>query len=1572
QGLGITGDLFDSLLVFENYPVSKVITSRSWALKIAGVELNEQGNFLLGITIAVGSTVMIRFSYNTRLLPGNYVQQIRGHFYQVLGQLTDGSPGLIRDIELLTKPEYQQLLKEFNVINKETRKEKTVVDLFHEQVQRNPEAIALVFGNEVLTYRELDNRSNQLGNYLQNAGVRSETIVAICLDRSLEMIIGIWGIMKAGGAYVPIDPGFPAERIGYILKDSGAEILVCSSINRSGILLDHEMFVVELDDDMGLHGKMEPNPVSILPGPDDLAYVIYTSGSTGRPKGVMIEHRCLANYLVNSKTKYINPEHPEFLVKAGSFIHLSYTFDASLTGIFLPLVEGKSIVIGRGDPMEVFNDETFLKYAPYDFLKVTPSHIPLLELALGNRTGESLTKKLVIGGEALQRNQVVNWMGGGTEIVNEYGPTEATVGCSVYWFKELEEVGPGSNNSIPIGKPIDNIHLYIVDAQTRLVPVGVTGELCIGGTGLARGYLNRPDLTAERFITHLFQDYKDSIDNESIRGYTDRSRLYKTGDLCRWLPDDNIEYLGRIDEQVKIRGYRVEPGEIERVLDESGLVKQCAIIVRKDAYGKSGLVGYVVPRNGMKPEDISSIQGEILTFLKNHLPEYMLPSGLMILEQMPLTPNGKTDRKTLQRMESGDGACRKENTSAVNAIEVELVKIWQDLLQIKNVGTKDDFFELGGHSLLAIRLIAAIRKQLGVEVLIGEIFDYPTISTLAGKLEGHTGLTTFTAFIKQSRPDRIPLSFAQERLWFIDQLEGSLQYHIPLVLRIKGTLQEEALIYAFQQIVVRHEVLRTMIEEQDGKAFQRVQEMVEFMPAFVDDPMYKHNAGALQSYIEGLIEIPFDLASDFKLRVHLIRLFPREWILVMVLHHIASDGWSAGILVKELVELYDAYMEKREVRLPVLPLQYADYAIWQRKYLSGNLLMLKTNYWQKQLMGMAALNLPTDYPRPGIQRMRGDILPFRLGRELSGELLHISRQEGVTLFMTLLAAFKVLLYRYSGQGDITIGSVIAGRQQSEVGGLIGFFINTLVFRTELGDNPDFITLLQRVKQTTLAAYENQEVPFEKVVEAVVKERDMSRNPLFDVLFVMQNNSETVPEHPKLPGLELVAENINHHTSKFDLTYTLAEGPEGLEGSVEYCSDLYKEDTIARMLDHYKGLLHSISKQPGLPIASLPMLTFAERYQVLEDFNPTRADYPTDQTIVDLFEERALIVPDAVALVFEEECLTFRELDERSNQLSHYLRKKGVGHEDLVAICLGRSIEMVVGILGILKTGAAYVPIDPNYPLDRIRYMLQDTGSEILISSGDCAARLHLGEIHRATVIDLDRACQEIAEGSTQPLPRIFGPADLAYVIYTSGSTGQPKGVMIEHKNLFAFIQWCRQEFSQSYFEIMYAVTSLCFDLSVFELFYPLVEGKPVRILENGLSILACLSKDSSVFVNSVPDVVRFLVKEKADFKRISVINMAGEPIPPEVQHALDTKRIEVRNLYGPTEATTYSTCYRVQTSEPVLIGKPIANTRIYITGPFRELCPIGIQGELYIGGSGVSRGYLNRPELTAERFISDP
>jgi amino acid adenylation domain-containing protein/non-ribosomal peptide synthase protein (TIGR01720 family) len=1342
------------------------------------------------------------------------------------------------------------------------------------------------------------------------------------------MMVGILGILKAGGAYVPIDPEYPQDRISYMLEDTGAALIVSSKSGREK--LTGTATVIELDAEWEeIEKEKAGNPQTDI-SPEQLAYVIYTSGSTGRPKGVMIEHKSVVNLLTGISNEV------GFTSSSCLLSVTTYSFDICYLELYMPLINGaRLVIVSRTTASDGFLlKESLSDYCP-THMQGTPSTWQLLADAnWGNEEGV----KMLIGGEAVKEG-IKEYLTGMGDAWNVYGPTETTIWSTI---KKL-----AASEKITIGKPLQNTQVYILRDDQGLSPVGVTGEICIGGDGLARGYRNRTELTAKKFI-------KDSFSKEP------GARLYKTGDLGRWLPDGDIECLGRIDDQVKIRGYRIELGEIESVLNQSEQVRQGVVLAKEDGGGNMRLVGYVIPEGAL---DKQAIQG----YLRSKLPDYMVPSLWLELEQIPLTPNGKIDRKALPDAELK--SMTVEYVLPRNETEAKLAEVWQDLLGIARVGTYDNFFELGGHSLLAMRVASAVRRELNVELTIKDLFVYPDIASLGAYIEDQSKELLQPAMVAVERPAYIPLSFSQERLWFIDRLGGSVQYHLPAVLRLKGSLNREILEKTLRAVINRHEVLRTVILEHDGQGYQQIIGADSWALGISEE--LTGGTEDLTQLISNLITKPFDLSADYMLRADLIRLDVNEHILVVTMHHIASDGWSISVLVKEVIELYASYVEKRPAELPVNKIQYADYAVWQRQYMRGEVLENKLGYWKKKLEDVLPLHLPADYGRPQVQSSRGDRRSFNIEKELSARLQTLSQQQGVTLYMTMLAAFKVLLYRYSGQEDICIGTPMAGRGHHELGELMGFFVNTLALRSRLRGDMPFSELLQAIKDTTLEAYVHQEVPFEKVVEAVVKERDMNRNSLFQVVFTFQNTPE-VPEL-RLGELSLTEEAVNHTTSTVDMVLYITETNAGIDGTVEYCTDLYKGGTIERMISHYINILASIAVSTDKQIGLLSMLNNEEEEQLLLEFNDTAVEYSTDKSIIDLFEDQVIKHPETIAVVFGQDKLTYNELNARSNQLAQYLQFQGVRAETLVPICIERSMEMIVGILGVLKSGGAYVPIDPDYPADRIGYMLEDTGAELVLSSSRSREKLNAG----ISVIELDSDWDMISRQFSTDFVSKAAPDNLAYVIYTSGSTGKPKGVMIEHGGVVNL------SLSQSYALRLKPGTrtlqfaSFGFDASCYEIFNTFLSGGCL-VLCNKEDILSAqrfkeLVDKHQIEVAVIPPSFQLTIDNNT-LGILRTIVSAGEPLNKTTGMHIQSQGVRLINAYGPTETTVCASLSDdpIRADNIITIGKPIWNTQIYILNTEKELSPIGVMGEMYVGGAGLARGYLNRAELTAEKFIADP
>ncbi|HEU4881353.1 MAG TPA: amino acid adenylation domain-containing protein, partial [Longimicrobium sp.] len=1138
-------------------------------------------------------------------------------------------------------------------------------------------------------------------------------------------------------------------------------------------------------------------------------------------------------------------------------------------------------------------------------------------------------------------------------LTNLYGPTEAAVDVS-FWTCPRDE----SADVVPIGRPVWNTALYVLDAALRPVPVGTPGELYIGGVQVARGYLDRPGLTAERFVPDPF----------SAEG---GARLYRTGDRARWRVDGAIEYLGRLDFQVKIRGFRIELGEIEAALRQHEGVADCVVVAREDA-GEQRLVAYIVGE-----AETEALRAHV----RRSLPEYMVPSAFVSLDALPLTANGKLDRKALPAPELASAGERY--VAPRTPAEEVLAEIWAEVLRLERVGVEESFFELGGHSLLATRVVSRVRDVFAIELPLRALFEGPTVAALAGRVEEmrRAELPVLPPVVPAERTGPLPLSFAQERLWFIDRLEpGSTVYNLPRGLRLGGVLDEQALERALGEIVRRHEALRTVFAETDGSPVQVITPFDGFVVPVEDlsglseadrEAAVKRRAGEEAAR-------PFDLAAGPLFRAALLRLDSEDHVLLLSMHHIVSDGWSMGVLDRELSALYAAYARGEASPLPGLAVQYADYAVWQRAQLEGEALDRQLAYWRERLADAPALlELPTDHPRPPVRTYRGATVPVELSPELLERLQALGRSQGATLYMTLLGAFQVLLSKYSGSNDIVVGSPIAGRTRREVEELIGSFANTLVLRTDLSANPTFRELLGRVRETTLGAYEHQEVPFEKLVAELQPERSLSHSPLFQVLFTLQNAGGG---GGALPGLDVRGAGAELASAQFDLSLTLTATTRGLRGALNYSTDLFERGTIERMLGHLERVLEQVAADADVRISRLELLGDAERALVLQAWNRTEGEYPAEACLHQVFERQAARTPDAVAAVFEDASLTYAQLNARANRLAHHLRGRGVGSEVRVGICLERSLEMVISLLAVLKAGGAYVPLDPGLPAERLAYMLDDSSVPLVLTQGALADTVPAREGVRVLAVD-DAAGEIAAESAENPAGGV-GPDSLAYVIYTSGSTGRPKGVMNHHRGVVNLLWSMRGTVAMAPGDRLLAITTLAFDISVLELFLPLLSGARVEILDRSAAsdpvlLRAAVGAGAGTVLQATPATWRLLLDAGWEGAESLRALSGGEALPAELAARLRERVGALWNVYGPTETTIWSTARHLGAGADagrgnVSIGAPVANTRVYVLDGSQSPVPAGVPGELYIGGAGVARGYLGRPGLSAEKFVPDP
>jgi amino acid adenylation domain-containing protein len=1517
--------------------------------------------------------------YNSDLFDASMITDFCHHFQTLLEGIVANPNAPLSSLPLLTDEEQRSLLKQWVYTQSSYPDHLCIHQLFEAQVMQRPDAIAVQFHDQSYTYQQLNQGSNQLARHLQTLGIKPGMPVAICLERGVEAIAAMLAILKAGGFYVPLDPGYPPERLQWMLQDAGITVVLTQPEWRDALKTDFTQIIclAQVWDAIAQQSDENLPPVC---RPDQLAYVIYTSGSTGTPKGVMVPHRAV-NRLV-CHTNYIQIQPGDRTAQVASLV-----FDAATFEVWGALLNGGQLV---GIKREV-------SISPSDFvteLRQQKIDILFLTTALFNQTVVQIPdafkplKYLLFGGEIANVDRVrsVLQQGKPQHLIHVYGPTENTTFST--WY-EVESI-PERATTIPIGQAIAHTHVYILDTHLKPVPAGAIGEIYLAGDGLAQGYLNRPELTAEKFIIG------NLIPFDSNQGELQNSKLYKTGDRALYRANGHLEFLGRTDHQIKIRGFRVELGEIEAAIAQHPAVQTVTVTVR-EVDGQDQLIAYAVFRADEMPTE-----RDLRSFLKAKLPGYMIPAAFIGLGRLPLNPNGKVDLKALPAPDQVVVPPMGQRVAPTTSLEAALVELWTQLLGRSQVGIHDNFFELGGHSLLATQLVSRLRDRLQVELPLRKVFEAPTIAELAQTIAASStnqiseqfsgkavalpqGKAEGSGQREGGRPTNgatavFPLSFAQQRLWFLYQLAPDNPfYNVPAAIRLIGTLDQTALERSFQEIVRRHAALRSRFTTLEGQPRQVVQAHMDFELAVINlqSVAADDRERISQQLASAEAQRPFNLTTDPLLRVTLLQSAPTESVLVLTMHHIVADGWSLGVLMRELAACYTAFVEGRSPNLPPLPLQYSDFAIRQRQELQGEILENQLTYWRKQLQDLPGLDLPDDRPHPATQTYRGATLPLHIPQPLTQALQSFSQQSGASLFMTLLAAFQTLLWRYTGQDDFAIGSPIANRHHSDLEGLIGFFVNSLVLRADLSGNPTFRELLQRVRTVALEAYEHQDLPFEKLVEGLDPDRDPSRNPLFQVAFALQN----APMQPlELPGLRLEPAHLESGSTRFDLEVhlwepahglkTLWQSQEGLSGFISYSTDLFEHNRIHRLIGHFQTLLQSIIANPDARVAELPFLTAAEQHQILAVWHQTQTQPIADRGFHHIFAAQVHRAPDAIAVVSEQGSLTYADLNQRANELAQCLQKKGVQPNSLVGLCVDRSPEMVIGILGILKAGGAYVPLDPNYPSDRLHFMLTDTQVSLVLTQSRLVKMLSRSS---AEVLCLDQVDwrRNGRYSDFQSAVNLL-PDHLAYVIYTSGSTGTPKGVLLSHRGLCNIVAAQQQRFHLSRRSRILQFSSLSFDASIFEIALALGAGStlyipPPSAQMPGTELIQFLQNHAITHALLTPAVLAVLAS--ADLRDLQVLITGGEACSQQVVDRWAGDRWFF-NAYGPTETTIWATLSQLAPGDnPLTIGRPILNTQVYILDDHLQPVPVGIPGELYIGGIGLAQGYLNRPELTAERFI---
>jgi amino acid adenylation domain-containing protein len=1540
----VPGDtpLFESILNFEPASLGEAMRRRGGGWAERETRLLTRTGFPLTLTVYAEDEMLLRADFARARLDDGGADALLRQVAAALAGMTAAPERPVAELPLLDDGERARAVHGWNRTARAFPAE-TLHARFEAWADRTPGAPALADEGGVLMYAQAEAAANRLANHLRARGVGPETRVAVCLERSAELAVALLAVLKAGGAYVPLDPEHPADRRAYVLENSGAALLVARNTIFSG-LQTHIVDTVWLDRDAQAIASAPADRPAPAAGPGNLAYVIYTSGSTGRAKGVGVEHRQICNYVRGMEERLELPAGAAYGMVSTPAADLGHTvlFAALATGGCLHLVSAAR----AADPDGL---AAYFRANPVDVLKVVPSHLSAL-LTAADGAAVLPRRTLVLGGEASRRAWVneLRARAPGCAVVNHYGPTETTVGALTHRVHEAEGDVEGT---VPLGLPIANARAYVLDGGMRPLPSGVPGELFIGGAGVARGYLGRPGMTAERFLPDPF-----SIDPGA--------RMYATGDRVRRLEGGALEFLGRTDFQVKIRGYRVEPGEVEDALRAHPTVRDAVVVPRGEG-GETRLVGYVTAAAGAALS-VDALREHV----RARLPEAMVPSAWVVLDALPLTPNGKVDRRALPAPAEEAPASAGYVAPRTPREEV-LAGIWAEVLGLPRVGVHDGFFHLGGHSLLAMRVASRVQRALGVRMTPRLLFDAPTVARLAARLQGGEVAAEAAPIVRVPRDGPLPLSFAQERLWFLHRLEPeSAAYNVPAVIRLRGSLDRGVLSRALDEIVRRHEALRTTFAADGDEAAQTIHppaslplplEDLSALPADTRDSALARRAG-------DEARRPFDLGAGPLLRAVLVRMAADDHALLLCMHHVASDGWSVGVFFGELAALYGAFAAGEASPLPEPPVQYADYAAWQRAHLAGAALEGMAARWTERLRGaLALLELPTDRPRPAVQRNRGARHRFRWTPALTAAVRAAARAEDCTPFMVVLAGFAAVLGRWARTEDVVIGTPVAGRTRPEVEGLLGFFVNTLALRTDLSGAPDFRALLGRVREASLAAFEDGELPFEKLVEALGTPRHRAHHPVFQVMLAFQNAPDAGVE---LPGLEMRRDEEESGTAKFDLSLTLFDRADALDGYVEYDTDLFDAATPAALEEQLRTLLEAAAAAPQTPVADLPLVSDAERARMRAAH--AASDFAVEPGVAHaLFAEQARVAPERAAILHGGRTTTYGELDARANRIAHHLRALGVGAERTVGVCLERTPELVAALFGVLKGGGAYVPLDPAYPAARLGGMLRDSGARVVLTAGRAADALPPADGVR--VVRLDDEAAEIAARPADALPSSAHPASLAHAIYTSGSTGRPKGVAIEHRSVSILLQWLRRVLPLAPGERVLAATSVSFDVHVAEMHNALSQGATLVLVENALALAEPGVGDGLAQASMVPAAAAELVRMGA-FPPVPRVILGGEPVPPSLARALYEAGVgEVVNAYGPTEDTTYSTLAWIpRGAERVRVGRPVGGTRAHVLDPALRPLPAGVAGELYLAGAGLSRGYLGGPAATAERYLPDP
>jgi amino acid adenylation domain-containing protein len=1532
-----------------------------WPGLQVSVETVEMRSTSFDLTLYVndnGERLSMDLAYSKDLFREERMCQFLKQFEWLIEQIVSVPEKEIDAYSLVT-PAFEPLLPDLNSAIVEPIQD-FVLASFAGWARRFPGAQALHQGERTWDYNQLYLCVEKMTQRLRAGGINHGDVVAVTGCRSFSLVAGILAVLNAGAILLTLDEQLPLRRRRLMLQEGKAKGILY--VGNSGMVVEYEdlpliCFFIEANTGEckdPLLSEVPKNGEPVMVRPEDPAYIFFTSGTTGVPKGVLGSHKGLSHFLRwQRETFTVGPSD-----RVAQLSGLS--FDVVLRDLFLPLISGATLCLPDADGDADFNALRWIVER-----EITVLHaVPTLAQAWLDDCDENIAapklRLVFFAGEPLSDVLVNGWrkrMSEESRIINLYGPTETTLAKCFYQVPK--DPIPGVQ---PLGKSLPQTHVFLIRGSGQICGLGEAGEIVIRTPFRSLGYVNSKEGNSQRFFNNPFR--KDEQD-----------MICRTGDLGRYRLDGSIEILSRLDDQVKIRGVRIEPNEIATVLLKHPAVKTCFVRGNKDQRGEISLVAYVVPF-----ERGQEMVAELRNYLQLHVPAAMVPRWFIFLEQLPLNSNGKVDRGSLPVPVEGIGG--EKYTAPRTPMEELLVGIWRDILKIERVGVDDNFFELGGHSLLATRLASRVREVFNVDLPLRNLFEAPTVAGISErieKLQSDGATLALPAIYPTSHDQPLPLSYAQERLWFLNQMEPqNPTYNMAGKVWVRGEVDINIFDLVFRELVKRHEVMRTRFEERGGEVMQVVEAAVE-LKVEIEDAKWINVEERQKRISQVEAEISqhiFDLARGPLLRVKIMRFGPQEHLMYLTMHHIISDGWSMGVLVNEFGRLYE-YFSGRGTPLKELPVQYGDYALWQRQWLKGEVLDKQLGYWRKRLAGMTVLDLPTDRASSATTSHRGGRHVVKVSREMRDGLEALGRKEGATLFMVLMAAFKVLLQQYSGQEDIAVGSPIANRNRTEIEGLIGFFVNTLVSRTDLSGDPSFVELLRREREAALGAYANQDVPFERVVQELQPVRAINRSPLFQVAFGLHN---TPWDGVKLKGIEFEWAEMERRWAKFDLTLGVEVVAEGLRGYMDYRKDLFEAETIGRLAGHWERVLAGFVRNPGQRLSEVELLSDREREQILVGWNQTAREYPRNRCIHELFEDQVEKTPGSVAVAYEDQQLTYRELNERSNRLARYLRKLGIGPDMVVGICMERSLEMVIGLLGILKAGGAYLPLDGNYPEERLRFMLKDTGASVLLSQMAWAPKFGGGKVK---VICLENHWEMIEGERPDNLLNQASAENVAYVMYTSGSTGQPKGIGIVHQGVVRLVR-SADYVSLGGEESLLQIAPISFDASTFEIWGALLNGARLRVASQRavLALEECQRQGlgweiSTMFLTTA--LFNQMVKERSGiFSGMRNLLFGGEAVDARwVREALAEQSPErLLHVYGPTETTTFASWYHVQSSasirDNVPIGRPIANTRIYILDKQFRPVPVGVTGEITIGGDGLARGYWKRPDLTAEKFVPDP